>query len=252
MKNIPIGNRDEYTLQLIHSVEKFVRNLRWRVKCSLKPCRETKNTYGFPSPKHPGSVQDLQLLETRLMALIRDIEFRNFTDQFQEKLKDDVRMIREASELIVEADKTSNHYRLTTDQFKELLYKDIHKDYKKAAKEDLRDTVEHHKKIVAEYDLDDRMMATQVRPARVTLKDHKPHFQEDPKVRLINPTKPDLQVISRHILSRIIKDVRSQTRFQQWINSDSVISWFSELPDKNRLRFISFDVVSMYPLQKTF
>ena len=247
MKNIPIGNRDEYTLQLIHSVEKFVRNLRWRVKCSLKPCRETKNTYGFPSPKHPGSVQDLQLLETRLMALIRDIEFRNFTDQFQEKLKDDVRMIREASELIVEADKTSNHYRLTTDQFKELLYKDIHKDYKKAAKEDLRDTVEHHKKIVAEYDLDDRMMATQVRPARVTLKDHKPHFQEDPKVRLINPTKPDLQVISRHILSRIIKDVRSQTRFQQWINSDSVISWFSELPDKNRLRFISFDVVSMYP-----
>ena len=77
------------------------------------------------------------------------------------------------------------------------------------------------------------------------MKDHKPHFQEDPKVRLINPTKPDLQVISRHILSRIIKDVRSQTRFQQWINSDSVISWFSELPDKNRLRFISFDVVSM-------
>ena len=33
----------------------------------------------------------------------------------------------------------------------------------------------------------------------------------------------------------------------EWINSDSVISWFSDLPDKQRLKFLSFDVVSMYP-----
>ena len=247
MKNIPIPPRDEYILQLTHSVEKFVRNLRWRVKCSQKPSTEQTEKYGFPSPKHPGAVQDLKLLETRLMAMVRDIEFRNFTDEFQERLKEDVRQIREAPELIVEADKTSNHYKLTTNQFKDLLNKNIHKDYKKAAKEDLRRATEHHKEIVVKHDLEDRMMATQARPARVTLKDHKPHFQEDPKCRLINPTKPDLQVVSRHILSRIIKDVRSKTNYKQWINSDSVISWFSGLPDKNRLKFLSFDVVSMYP-----
>ena len=126
MKNIPIPSRDEYVLQLTHSVEKFVRNLRWRVKCSQKPPTEQTEKYGFPSPKHPGSVQDLKLLEQRLMALVRDIEFRNFTDEFQEKLKHDVRQIREAPELIVEADKTSNHYKLTTDQFRSLLDKNIH------------------------------------------------------------------------------------------------------------------------------
>ena len=247
MKNIPIPPRDEYILQLIHSVEKFIKNLRWKVKCSQKPPRDTKETYGFPSPKHPGSVDDLKLLEQRLLAMVRDIEFRNFTDEFQEKLKQDVREIREATELIVEADKTSNHYKLTTAQYKDLLTKNIHKEYKKAANEDLRRAVEHHKEIVAKHDLDDRMMATQVRPARATLKDHKPHFQEDPSIRLINPTKPDLQVISRHILSRIIKEVRSKTKFQQWINSDSVISWFSNIPNKQSQKFISFDVVSMYP-----
>ena len=247
MKNIHQPSRESYIHQLIYSVEKFVRNLRWRVKCSQKPPQEQKETFGFPSPKHPGSVQDLKLLETRLMALIRDIEFRNFTDEFQEKLKQDVRQIRKATELIVEADKTSNHYKLNTDQFKDLLSKNIHKDYKKAANEDLMRATEHHKEIVAQYDLDDRMMATQARPARVTLKDHKPCFREDPKVRLINPTKPDLQVISRHILSKIIKEVRTKTKYKQWINSDSVISWFSELPNKQRLKFISFDVVSMYP-----
>ena len=90
-------------------------------------------------------------------------------------------------------------------------------------------------------------MATQARPARVTLKDHKPNFQEDPKVRFLNPTKPDIQVISRHILSKIIKVVRCKTKYKQWINSDSVISWFSEIPDKHRQKFLSFDVVSMYP-----
>ena len=86
MKNIPIPSRDEYVLQLIHSVEKFIKNLRWRVKCFQKPPTEQKETYGFPSPKHPGSVQDLKLLEQRLLAMVRDIQFRNFTDEFQEKL----------------------------------------------------------------------------------------------------------------------------------------------------------------------
>ena len=32
MKNIPVAPREEYLYQLIHSVEKFVSNLRWRVK----------------------------------------------------------------------------------------------------------------------------------------------------------------------------------------------------------------------------
>ena len=247
MKNIPIPNHQEYVFQLIHSVEKFVKNLRWRVKCSSNPQGERKETYGFPSPKHPGAVKEMKLLEQRLMAMIRDIEFRKFTNEFQKKLKEDVRQIREANEMIIEADKTSNHYKLSPDQFKDLLTRNIHKDYKKAAKEDLRRAIEHQKKIVVQHDLDDRVMATQARPARVTMKDHKENFQEDPKVRLINPTKPDLQIISRHILTRIINNVRSKTKFQQWINSDSVISWFSGLPNKERLKFISFDVVSMYP-----
>ena len=69
---------------------------------------------------------------------------------------------------------------------------------------------------------------------------------KDPKIRLINPTKPDIQIISRKILSNIIETVKAKTKYNQWKNSDSVIKWFSDLPDKNRLKFISFDVVSMY------
>ena len=247
MKNIPIPTRDEYFTQLIFSVEKFVRNLRWRIKCSLNPQGQKKETFGFPSISHPTALQELKLLEQRLMAMIRDIEFRNYTNEIQEKLKEDVRLIREAEELIIEADKTSNHYKLNVNQYQGLLQKDIHKDYKKASVQDLRRAKQHQKEIVEAYDLSDRVMDTQARPSRATLKDHKPNFLEDPKIRLLNPTKPELQKISRQILSNIIKTVRAKTKFKQWINSDDVISWFSGLPDKNRLKFISFDVVSMYP-----
>ena len=81
-------------------------------------------------------------------------------------------------------------------------------------------------------------MATQERPARATLKDHKDNFQENPKIRLINPTKPEIGRISKKILSKIIIAVKARTKFNQWINSDEVISWFTALPNKEKLKFM--------------
>ena len=93
MKNIPIPSRDEYLYQLIHSVEKFVRNLRWRAHFFLNPTQEqNKETYGFPSLKHPTALPELKLLEQRLMAMVRNVEFRSYSNEFQEVLKEDVRI----------------------------------------------------------------------------------------------------------------------------------------------------------------
>ena len=108
-------------------------------------------------------------------------------------------------------------------------------------------STDNQKKIVKEHGLELRVMATQARPARATLKDHKHNFQEDPKIRLINPTKPEIGRISKKILQKIITAVRGKTKFNQWINSDEVINWFQNLPNKENLKFISFDVESMYP-----
>ena len=90
-------------------------------------------------------------------------------------------------------------------------------------------------------------MATQARPARVTLKDHKDDFLVNTKTRLINGTKPEIGRISKKTLAKIITAVRGKTKFNQWINSDDVISWFEKLPSKGNLKFINFDVASMYP-----
>ena len=250
MKNIPIPPKDEYLLQLIYSVEKFVRNLRWRAFFFLNPDKRgrEKETHGFNSINAlDDPVPELKLLEQRLLAMVRDVQFRKYSNELQVRLKEDVRTIRETQELIIQADKTSNNYKLEVPEYLRLVNKDIHKDYKKAADQELRRANDQHKEIVKNYDLEARVMKTQARPVRATLKDHKDTFQEDPKIRMINPTKCEIGRISKNILSKIIHVVRGKTKFNQWINSDEVIDWFSSLQDKQRLKFISWDICSMYP-----
>ena len=85
------------------------------------------------------------------------------------------------------------------------------------------------------------------RTAFVTLKDHKANFQNNPKVRLLNPTKCQIGKISKKLLERIVKQLRSKLKLNQWQNTDAVIEWFKGLSDKKRKRFIQFDLESFYP-----
>ena len=47
VKDIPVPSKKEYRLMMIQSVEKFTRNLGWKVLHFLKPNQnESKETYG--------------------------------------------------------------------------------------------------------------------------------------------------------------------------------------------------------------
>ena len=63
-----------------------------------------------------------------------------------DKLKRDVGMIKEAPKLIIEADKTTNYYQLSEDEYQELITPSIHKDYKKAADSSLNQRSEFFSK----------------------------------------------------------------------------------------------------------
>ena len=85
MKNIAIPSKNEYLMQLIYSVEKFVRNLRWRAFFYLHPEKRgrEKETFGFNSIRAlEESIPELKLFEQRLIALVRDVQFRKFTNEF--------------------------------------------------------------------------------------------------------------------------------------------------------------------------
>ena len=93
----------------------------------------------------------------------------------------------------------------------------------------------------------ERVFKTTTRAAFFTLKDHKENFNNKPQVRLLNPTKCELGRISKRMLERIVKQLRKKLKLKQLQNTDSVIEWFKTLDNKEKLRFIQFDIVSFYP-----
>ena len=68
----------------------------------------------------------------------------------------------------------------------------------------------------------------------------------NPKFRVINPTKSELGKVSKQMLTKIISAVKTKSQLLQFKNSDSTIDWFCKLKDKHRLHFIQFDVVNFY------
>ena len=68
-----------------------------------------------------------------------------------------------------------------------------------------------------------------------------------PTNRLINPSKSEIGVVSKHILDEINSAVISGTQINQWKNTASVLKWFNSLENKEKLSFICFDVCEFYP-----
>ena len=95
--------------------------------------------------------------------------------------------------------------------------------------------------------LSDRINITAKREAFLTLKDHKPNFNNKPSCRLINPCKPELGKISKQIVEKIVHDVKSKTNINQWKNTNDVINWFNNIENKNSHTLICFDICDFYP-----
>ena len=78
-------------------------------------------------------------------------------------------------------------------------------------------------------------------------KDHKENFRNNTKCRLINSSKSDISLISKKYLGKIISEVKEKTGANQWWNSFTVINWFINLGNKNKLKFIKFNTAEFYP-----
>ena len=81
----------------------------------------------------------------------------------------------------------------------------------------------------------------------LTLKDHKENFNNNPTVRLINPTKNELGRISKAILDTANKNIREAMGLNQGRNTDTVIDWFQGIRNKHLCKFAIFDIKEFYP-----
>ena len=73
---------------------------------------------------------------------------------------------------------------------------DITKDYKKTNTKLIDQTNIEDANITNKLDIADRVFQTTQRQSFITIKDHKPNYENNTKCRLLNPTKPVLGKLS--------------------------------------------------------
>ena len=103
--------------------------------------------------------------------------------------------------------------------------------------------------IAARLYIDDRVECIAEENAFLTLKDHKPNFQNNPKCRLINPAKSQIGKISKQILDSVNTVIRNDSELGliQWRSTHEVIEWFNSIEYKTRKRFLQLDICEFYP-----
>ena len=155
---------------LISSVDKTLEAMRWKIFHKFNPSKtgkKTKKTFGFPTTKsapRPApncpSAKPLKDFEDRLLNLIKSVNFKDKPTPFQTKLKKDVEKINNDKNVFVAADKTNNFYKMAPENYKELLEKNINKEYKKSTIEMVEKIEKGDAKIAKLLDIEDRVHKT--------------------------------------------------------------------------------------------
>ena len=95
--------------------------------------------------------------------------------------------------------------------------------------------------------MDERIEQYNQNQSFITLKYRKKNFQNNPKFRLINPAKSEIEIVSKHYIDQINKSIRKKLNVNQWRNTQAVITWFENIKSKSSSSVIKFDIVDFYP-----
>ena len=247
--NITLPNEPQYKIKLVEKIEKVIKRMRWKAIFSKEKDSDTnsKDNFGLKSDKCPPPFKELQPFEDDLHKLVDKIKFKNINCEFQKMLKEDIKDIKHSKRTLTPADKTSNFYKMTPENYEKLLHNSITNTYKKANTNIDKRINEDGKKIANKKDVLDKIQINGKEECFITLKDHKINFENNPTTRLINPAKNEIGRISKVIIANINKKLRKSLKLQQWNSNSSVINWFNNIKQKNKHKFMIFDIKDFYP-----
>ena len=77
-------------------------------------------TYGLKSQKTPPPINELATFENDLIELVKNSKFRTVHNHLQRMLKSDIKLIQQSSKTLTPADKTSNMYRITKEEYNKM------------------------------------------------------------------------------------------------------------------------------------
>ena len=211
MKNIPLSNRNQFLKKFVAKQEYLLYRMRWKAFHALKDeedekeenlFEEKKENYGFKSGYKPPKIDDKDFLafEKDFLDMLKLIEFRNFSNKFQEELKADLKIINNSKDVIVAADKTTNYYKCGKDEYEKCLIENVTKEYKKVDQRELMEVNQKAADIARDLKLADRMQKHTQAQCYITFKDHKNNFMDKKPCRLINPAKTDVGKVSKVVV----------------------------------------------------
>ena len=134
--------------------------------------------------------------------MIKNIEFKCVSNNFQRQLTDDVKAINNSDKVFDSVDKSRNIYKMHKDQYTKLLNENIPKAYRKTNKISVN-KIDKDAKRITKSSIDDRVEKIQELQTYITEKDHKENFPHSISCRLINPSKTNIGKISKTILDKI-------------------------------------------------
>ena len=76
--------------------------------------------------------KELTPFENELISLVKNNKFRKVRNHFQDQLQQDLRRMKASNKTMTFADKTTNIYRLTREEYDKILNDSITATYKKA------------------------------------------------------------------------------------------------------------------------
>ena len=255
VKNIATPSERTYNTQLIEKTEAVIKRMRWKAifhnpensQASPDDQAESIENYGLKTAKCPSQVPAMKKFEADLLNLVGNITFRKTTSEFQKKMRKDMSDLRKSGKTLTPADKTTNLYRLTKDEYNKLKTNAITATYKKGNAKTKEIIDKTGAKFAKEAGVLDRMHVNGSNGCFITLKDHKENFENNPKTRLINPAKNEIGRISKVFLDKINCSLKEILGVNQWKNTSSVLNWFKSIREKSSYTFVMFDVKDFYP-----
>ena len=133
--NTPITTERQYKLTLVEKIEVVIKRMRWKAFYFEQndTCNNSKNIYyGLISDKTPLPMKLLEMFEKDLCKIVEKTKFGKINCEFQDKLNSDIKDITTSRKILTPADKTSNFYKITKENYEQLLHNSITKTYKKA------------------------------------------------------------------------------------------------------------------------
>ena len=115
--------------------ESFLKRLRWKAyfyeNSDKNNLEHVNNNYGFKSDRTPPQNKHLNGFENAMYDMVKNTEFQGNRNNFQSKLKDDLKKVKTSGKIMVFADKTANMYEISKDDYVKLINDNVTKTYQK-------------------------------------------------------------------------------------------------------------------------